>query len=66
MKATVMKIAINLNNEGLLRAREASVLKEMVLRENPVLVAAFEVNKNLVVDVPKMLFDREFRQSVVE
>lgn len=45
MKATVMKIAINLNNEGLLRAREASVLKEMVLRENPVLLAAFQVWK---------------------
>ncbi|CAM9455449.1 unnamed protein product [Hapterophycus canaliculatus] len=43
MKATVMKIAINLNNEGLLRAREASVLKEMVLRGNPVLLAAFEL-----------------------
>ncbi|CAM9522800.1 unnamed protein product [Scytosiphon promiscuus] len=43
MTATIMKIASNLNNEGLLRAREASVLKEMVLRENPVLMAAFEL-----------------------
>lgn len=43
MKATILKVAINLTNEGLLGAREANVVNDMINRENPVLVAAFKV-----------------------
>lgn len=43
MKATMLRVAINLTNESLLGPREASVLNTMISRENPVLVAAFKV-----------------------
>lgn len=45
MKATILKVAINLANEGLLGAREANVVNDMINRENPVLVAAFKVRR---------------------
>lgn len=45
MKATILKVAINLTNEGLLGAREANVVNDMINRENPVLVAAFKVRR---------------------
>lgn len=43
MKATVLEVVINLTNKGLLGARETNMANDMVLRENPVLVAAFKV-----------------------
>lgn len=43
MKATVLKVAINLTNEGLLGARDASAVNGMITRQHPVLVAAFKV-----------------------
>lgn len=43
MKATILKVAINLTNESLLGPPEASVLNTMISRESPVLVAAFKV-----------------------
>lgn len=45
MKETVLEVVINLTNKGLLGAREANMANDMVLRENPVLVAAFKVRK---------------------
>lgn len=43
MKATVLEVVINLTKNGLLTARETNMANDMVLRENPVLVAAFKV-----------------------
>ena len=43
MKATVLKVTINLTNEGLLGARDARAVNDMIKRQNPVLVAAFKV-----------------------
>ncbi len=48
MKATILKVAINLTNEGLLGAREANVVNDMINRENPVLVAAFKVRRKKI------------------
>lgn len=45
MKATILKVAINLTNEGLLGARDARVVNDMIQRHNPVLVAAFKVRR---------------------
>ena len=45
MKATVLKVAINLTNEGLLRARDARAVNDMIKRQNPALVAAFKVKR---------------------
>lgn len=43
MKATILKVAINLTDEGLLGARDARAVNDMIKRQNPVLVAAFKV-----------------------
>lgn len=43
MKATILKVAINLTNEGLMGAREARALNDMIKIQHPVVVAAFKV-----------------------
>lgn len=44
MKATVLKVVINLTNEGLLGARDARAVNDMIKDQHPVLVAAFKVS----------------------
>lgn len=43
MKATILRVAINLTDEGLLGARGARAVNDMVKHQSPVLVAAFKV-----------------------
>lgn len=70
MKATVLEVIINLTNKGLLGARETNLANDMVLRENPVLVAAFKVrmpfvSADAIATFSPCLFDEEFSCSVL-